>query len=83
MDLDTFRHIARIARLDEDPQEFLEDFDEILKLLKRVESISFPEESEEKLSNPLREDERIAFPGDATMVFPKKKNSYLEVPKNL
>lgn len=86
MDRETFLHILKIARLrldEEEMDDFLRQFDEIFSLMERVKTISFSGEYEEEASNPLRSDEVHPFEGDVTSVFPKKKERYLEVPKNL
>ena len=86
MDRETFLHILEIARLkltDEEMEEFLPQFQEIFDLMNRVKEISFPDSYEEKISNPLRGDEIKTFNDDLTSIFPRKKDRYLEVPKNL
>ncbi len=83
MERETFLHLLKIARLREEPEDYLHHFDEIVSLMRRIEEISFPEEEGEDFYNPLREDEARPFQGDATTVFPRKKDGYLEVPRNL
>ena len=86
MDRETFLHILKIARLkltDGEMEEFLPQFQEIFDLMNRVKEISFTDSYEEEVSNPLRGDEVKTFDEDLTSIFPRKKDRYLEVPKNL
>ena len=86
MDRETFLHILKIARLkltDDEMEEFLPQFQEIFDLMNRVKEISFPDSYEEEISNPFRGDEENTFNEDLTSIFPRKKDRYLEVPKNL
>ena len=83
MDEKTFQHLLKIARLSERPEDYLPHLEEIVKLMKRVEEITFSEYEEETTFNPLRKDVEIPFGEDITTVFPRKKDRYLEVPKNL
>ena len=86
MDEQTFRHVLEIARIkltEDEFKSFLSQFDEIFELLRRVKDVSFGGEEEPTVKNPLREDEVVPFDSDPTIVFPRKKNGYLEVPRNL
>jgi aspartyl/glutamyl-tRNA(Asn/Gln) amidotransferase C subunit len=86
VDRETFLHILKIARLklsEEEIEEFLPQFQEILDLVERVKQVSFPDSYEEFEPNPLRKDEVQPFGKDLTSIFPRKKDRYLEVPKNL
>jgi len=86
VDRETFLHILKVARLklsEEELEEFLPQFQEILDLVDRVKQVSFSQSYEDVEPNPLREDRVKSFEGDLTGIFPKKKGRYLEVPRNL
>ncbi|NPA86707.1 MAG: aspartyl/glutamyl-tRNA amidotransferase subunit C [Candidatus Diapherotrites archaeon] len=86
MEREYFEHVVEIARIklsEEEKERFFKQIQEIFSLLERVKEIDFPEEYEEPVENPLRKDVPEPFEKDPTIVFPKKRGRYLEVPRNL
>jgi len=84
------QHIARIARIylsEEEIQELLPQFNDILQLLERVKTLPLTEGVVETTENAseFRDDIPQPFKDADTIVeqFPRRRGRYLEVPPNL
>ncbi len=85
MDKETFLHVTKIARIalsEEEVKEFLRQFEEIERLTSEIKNIELGEECKDVTFNPLRDDSP-SDSEDITSSFIKKRDEYLEVPKNL
>ncbi len=75
--------VARLSLTKEEYDKIMKDVDSILSLAKLLDELRFEGSFEQEVLNSLRGDEVAPFGGDLTPLFPKRKERFLEVPKNL
>jgi aspartyl-tRNA(Asn)/glutamyl-tRNA(Gln) amidotransferase subunit C len=88
---DELIHVARIARIElseEEIEELLPQFNEILQLFERVKTLPLTDEAKIITTdnrNEFREDAVIPFenPDDIVSQFPRKTGRLARVPRNL
>ncbi|NPA76945.1 MAG: aspartyl/glutamyl-tRNA amidotransferase subunit C [Candidatus Diapherotrites archaeon] len=87
-DLEHIAKVARIALTEDEINELLPQFNEILELLARARELPLVDEellSTTDAEDEFREDAAIPFSDPDAIVaqFPKKRGRYAEVPPNL